>query len=212
MEIENKILIVVPTAGGIHEMTAAAITNIARRPGVNVIYAKGRPHDYARNCAVRMFLQHECTHLLFIDSDIEPPQDVVERLLLHRKPVVTGCYPVGMAHGLKWALTRRTADGHHRCLERLPSLTDPFVVDASGAGCLLIRRDVFTTLGWPWFKWVQQADGHQTGEDIYFGDCCRRHGIPIVADPTVLCRHYKTLDLLTLMLLKEKRIPDVPKE
>ena len=204
MEIENKVLIIVPTDGGVHEMTTAAITNIVRtHPDVDVMIAKGRPHDYARNCAVRMFLQHNHTHLLFIDSDTEPPQDVVDRLLAHRAPVVTGCYPVAMTGGLMYALTRRDADGAHHCLEHLDFPDQPFAVDGCGAGCLLIRRDVLIALDWPWFRWVERPDGHQTGEDIFFADRCRDAGIPILADPTVKCRHYKRLDLLALTLIKQ---------
>lgn len=48
----------------------------------------------ARNRLVRMFLDTDATHLLFIDSDIQfKPFDVV-RMLLHKKPVVCGSYPL----------------------------------------------------------------------------------------------------------------------
>lgn len=47
----------------------------------------------ARNRLVRLFLDTDCTHLMFIDADIHfNPLDVV-RLLMHNKDVVCGSYP-----------------------------------------------------------------------------------------------------------------------
>lgn len=52
----------------------------------------------ARNRLLRSFLDTECTHLFFIDSDISfKPLDVI-RLLLHDQPVVCGAYPMKGVH------------------------------------------------------------------------------------------------------------------
>lgn len=201
---QTNILIVVPTAGGLNEVTAAAVSALSQNAGVSLFISKGSPHDYARNRAVRHFLTQpdlaRCTHLLFIDSDIEPPQNVVEKLLAAKAPVVTGCYPLAMQNGLRWAICRQESDGRYYCLKHRESITERFRVDACGAGCLMVRRDVFETLGRPWFKWVEEADGHRTGEDVYFGIKCGEHNIPILCDPTVVCEHFKTLGLLGMML------------
>lgn len=202
----SKLLIVIPTAGGLHEVTAAAAASLARQPGITLFIAKGRPHDYARNSAIRMFLNDSALvdhdRLLFLDSDIEPPQDVAQRLTAMDCPVATGCYPILMPSGLRWAVCRQASDGHYRCLEHLDIA--PFAVDACGAGCLMIRRSVLQAISWPWFKWGEEENGHQLGEDIFFGDRCRQAGIPIMADPSVLCRHFKELDLLAMM---PRRVP-----
>lgn len=48
----------------------------------------------ARNRLVRLFLDTDCTHLMFIDSDISfNPLDVI-RLLMHDKDIVCGSYPM----------------------------------------------------------------------------------------------------------------------
>jgi len=47
----------------------------------------------ARNILTAMFLESDCTHLLFIDSDIEfQPEDVI-RALAYDKPVMAAAYP-----------------------------------------------------------------------------------------------------------------------
>lgn len=47
----------------------------------------------ARNILTAMFLDSDCTHLMFIDSDIEfQPEDIL-RALAYDKPVIAGAYP-----------------------------------------------------------------------------------------------------------------------
>ena len=47
----------------------------------------------ARNAAVANFLISDCSHLLFIDSDIEFQAESVVKLLNHNKDVISGLYP-----------------------------------------------------------------------------------------------------------------------
>lgn len=200
MGVTNKILLAIPTDGGLHARTSACAALLAQRPDTDYITVTGRPADYARNGAVRLFGENpEYTHLFFLDSDTEPPLDVIDRLLAVDSPLAVGCYALLMPEGLRWALSIRGDDGRYRLLKELPYPDRPFNVDAAGAGCLLIRRDVFDKVKWPWFKWVEHADGAQMSEDVYFFDQCRAAGIPLVCDPRVRCYHYKTVDITRLM-------------
>lgn len=47
----------------------------------------------ARNIMTAMFLATDCTHLMFIDADIEFQADDVLRALAHDKPILAGAYP-----------------------------------------------------------------------------------------------------------------------
>jgi hypothetical protein len=47
----------------------------------------------ARNAAAAHFLDSDCSHLLFIDSDIEFEPESVIKLLRHNKEVIAGVYP-----------------------------------------------------------------------------------------------------------------------
>lgn len=56
----------------------------------------------ARDALTAQFLKSDCTHLLFVDSDlIFTPQDV-ERIASHDVPVVGGLYPIKSEGPLKW--------------------------------------------------------------------------------------------------------------
>jgi glycosyltransferase involved in cell wall biosynthesis len=47
----------------------------------------------ARNILTAMFLESDCTHLMFIDADIEFEPDSVLRMLAMNKPLIAAAYP-----------------------------------------------------------------------------------------------------------------------
>jgi hypothetical protein len=205
----NKILMAIPTEGGVHERTSALAARLSARPGVEYVTAKGRPVDYVRNSIVREFREQiHLTHLFFLDSDVEPPLDVLDRLLKLDAPLAGGCYPLLMANGLRWALSRRDDQGSYQLLEELPDKSEPFEVDAGGAGCLLIRRDIFEFTDWPWFKWIERPDGSQMSEDIYFFQKANKAGFVLKVDPKIICHHFKTINLTSLMVARMKNRKD----
>jgi len=201
----ERILMAIPTEGGLHENTSATATVLAQRPDVAYRTVRGRPADYVRNGIVRMFLRSQCSWLFLLDSDTEPPLDCLDKLLALDVPLATGCYPLIMQNGLRWALSNRDEDRRYRLLEWLPSRDKPFEVDAGGAGCLLIHRDVFDRLGWPWFKWVEREDGSQMSEDIFFFQKCNEAGLRVTAEPQVICNHYKLINITNLMRAKMRK-------
>ncbi len=155
----------------------------------------GMPFCHARNEACRQALKAGADHLFFLDSDVIPPRDTILRLIKHDLPVVSGIYcrrspphavPVMIRNG-QW-VTEYPAN----------SLIQ---VDLVGAGCLLIRRDVLEKLppiddkrGKHWFDWRVDMmgllpQGEALSEDFSFCLQCRRHGIPIVVDTSLMARH-----------------------
>jgi hypothetical protein len=63
----------------------------------------------ARNSLTKRFLESDCTHLLFIDSDLIFSGEHIERLLSHQKPVVAGFYPKKKEGSLEWVCNRSLA-------------------------------------------------------------------------------------------------------
>lgn len=200
-----KVLLAIPTAGGIHENVAAIAAHLVSHKNVTLLVARGRPADYTRNGIIQQFLKlPELTHLFFLDSDTEPPVDCLDKLLALDVPVATGCYPVLMQTGLRWALANKDNDGHYRLLKQFED-DKPFEVDAGGAGCLLLRRDIFNFVNYPWFQWVNNEDGSQVGEDIYFFQKCNMAGFRVMVEPTVICDHHKEINITNLMRIKQNR-------
>lgn len=97
------------------------------------------------------------THLYWHDSDMVPPDDIIERLLALDAPVASGIYNVRGAQGLLLPVAGSdprlaAAPGGQELveLEAIGTLIRPYAV---GMGCLLLRRDAlestpFRDPGW----------------------------------------------------------------
>lgn len=121
-------------------LTAFATLSLLSSKGIGMGISGISTHDIAwvRNFALTVFYDmfpHH-THLLFVDSDMAFPGELVLDMLNFDEPVVGGIYrkksiePEWAASGLSEVNTR----GHFLEVEGL------------GAGALLIRRDVVTTM------------------------------------------------------------------
>ncbi|RJQ27023.1 hypothetical protein C4577_01755 [Candidatus Parcubacteria bacterium] len=158
----------------------------------------GMPFDHARNTACRTALDNGFEYLFFLDSDVVPPRDVVQRLMNHKKPWVSGVYfrrspphsvPVMIKNGTWYTNYPRGA------------LVD---VDLVGAGCLLIHRSFLEAIppqrphaGKHWFDWRVDTQGMQLPPDMppLSEDFTLCHwakvklGIPTLVDTSIVCRH-----------------------
>lgn len=160
----------------------------------------GQPVDIARNLVAKQFLNTPAQFLFFIDTDVilgkdvgnhvEPDATALKRMLSHNVPILTGIYyrrsdpPVPGIY--KYFPDMTPAPGHRPFMQYPPS--GLFEVDAVGAGCMLIRRDVFMKVPYPWFKFGE-IDANEFSEDFYFTHKAKHYGFPTLCDPTVQCKH-----------------------
>jgi len=103
------------------------------------------------------------THILFIDSDMTFPQDLVGKLLKHDVDIVaTNCarrkVPTGPTAKLNGEPLYSMLEDH--------GLQE---VDSIGCGVMLIKREVFENMSEPWFEtpWRSDKRGY-IGEDVFF--------------------------------------------
>jgi len=176
--------------------TALALSSLMYIAGVKGIPCREiRCHDQhpislARNTAVKEFMEDKNnTHLFFVDSDVIPPIDVIPRLLKHDKMVVSGWY-ILRGNQQPSVFNQQKHGWEHVSRESLTKYKDKGLipVDGTGAGCLMIKREVFDIINQPYF--LETPDGKGVGEDLYFGMNCKKHNIPIYVDPTISARHF----------------------
>jgi hypothetical protein len=174
-----------------------------RLHGPEPVGYSGMPYDMARNQAAMNCLDSGCDYLFFLDSDVVPPPDAVERLIARNVPVVSGVYarrsppetlPVAMING-QWLSPRLPKN----------KLLDVHLV---GAGCLLVKREVLKALppldahrGKHWFDWRVDMrstlpPGRALSEDYSFCVHCWEHGIPVKLDTSVRCVHQGMADYI----------------
>jgi hypothetical protein len=161
--VAPRLFIATPTADGIvlAGYVAALARLLTRLPGEGIAAEyhtlDGDNLILQRNRLVQSFLASKGTHLLFIDSDMDFPPDLAERLLAFDKPVVGTVYPKRamdlprLAEQLKTmpfdAALARTYSWNLRTLADKVSVTRGFCrVEGLGGGFLLIRRDCFEEL------------------------------------------------------------------
>jgi len=186
-----KVLIEIPHTGifpfqFVHSFPLMMVT--AMRAGISIEYElRGHSLVYdAREEAAKKLLSSDCDALLFLDSDMAPPANMIVRLAGHDKPIVS-------------ALAFRRVPDYEPCIFKSVSDTDAevyadypkglAVVSATGMACTLIKREVLAKTPQPWFT------PGKLGEDLSF---CRRvteAGFPIYCDTTLICKHVGTYEI-----------------
>lgn len=132
-----------------------------------------------RNMCVERVLENKSSHLFFVDSDMEFPEDALAKLLAVDKDIVGGVYN-------KRGLPIRPILDQKK--EDLPSF--PFEINALPTGLLLVQTQVFNLIPQPWFAYeFEEGKPGWVGEDIYFCRKAQKYGFEIWCDPTIDIKH-----------------------
>jgi hypothetical protein len=109
---------------------------------------------HCRNCLVSEALRDfpDATHFLFIDSDMVFPDDILLRLLEHDKDMVTvSAYRKGPPH-FPVVSIQADEDDIFRPIHIKPENGKLRRVTSAGTGVVLIKREVFEKMFFPWFQ------------------------------------------------------------
>ena len=130
-------------------------------------------------------LEHGATHLLWLDSDIHFPANIVSKFLKHDRDIVAANYSTRYAPYRSVAFVN--PDDTEQRLETRFGLHKVWAV---GMGCMMIKRQVFEQLPKPWFNHAYNKDLDTfSGEDIYFCNQANEHGFDIWIDAEIQLAH-----------------------
>lgn len=182
--------------------TAAFCSGLSKNENVNWGFVNAMSPEFSRNSLIEHHLANndKWTHIFFIDSDVVPPNDALVKLLQLDADIATGFYPIFANHLPLWCIEGPGSTNFISLFEELPK--EPFATTACGGGCLLIRREVLTEIGWPWFKTEYQKIfengkcGIKIGEDVFFCKKAIESGFEVIAHPGVICSHYNSINML----------------
>ena len=135
-----KLFVAVPVYGGVCVEFLQCLMKLQANPPCEMSL-QFLPGDSlvsrARNTLTASFLKTDCTHLLFIDSDLIFSPDTVRRLIAHDKEVIGGFYPKKKQGAVEWVCNSFVEGQQPPQPDGLQSLR------YMGTGFLMVRRSVF---------------------------------------------------------------------
>lgn len=190
---KEKIIIAMPCTDSICPQTAQAIAGA-------VIGAEGRVMDAVLNISceiassrtwlIQQALKAGATHLLFVDSDMVFPYDVIPKLLAHKKHII----------GLEYNRRKFPLEGTSQPLTERKE-NEIYRAKYVGTGVMLIDLSIFekewtdpnTGKKAPWFSFGRDSQGALAlGEDAWFCYTAQDNGYEVWVDPTIKAGHIGT--------------------
>jgi hypothetical protein len=138
----------------------------------------------SRNGLCQELLEAGCDYILFLDTDMRFPQDLIARMLAHDKPVLAAnC--AKRRRPISPTAKRERADDPSK-LEGVWPDKDVLGLEqiaVVGTAVMMIRSDVLLEMPYPWFDTPYiEADNRWVGEDVYFCAKLRQNNTPLYID------------------------------
>lgn len=155
-----------PTRESFHSRFTSDLVQLVQKEGLEVLFlvSEGTLLCNQRTDLVRAALISECTHILFIDSDMSFPVNTLERLLAHDKDIIgANCIQRGTGYP-----TAATPEGILLSSKNMKGIDK---IGSLGFGVMLIKAEVFRKTPFPWFATPYEGtieDGKFIGEDRFF--------------------------------------------
>jgi hypothetical protein len=132
-----------------------------------------------RQQLVTAALLTDCTHILWLDSDMKFPSDILQKLLSNDHDIIACNYSTRVAPYLPVAF-KSDIDMDMRLTREETGIQS---VCAVGLGCMLVKREVYIRIPLPHFG-VEWNDDYSSliGEDLYFCRKARKHDYTILID------------------------------
>lgn len=184
-----KVSIGIPCYGDMKTQTAlslvSAVVMLKTTDCEIILNAQRGPYmHWNRDECLANAIREECTHLMFVDTDMVFPADGILRLLAAGKDIIGGNYWTKSSPSVS---TVKVMGDNGELLDgpvELPSV--PFECWAVATGFMLIdvRRVAEAGIFEPWF-----VAERPIGEDYYFCRLAADAGLEVWCDPTIQLQH-----------------------
>ncbi len=167
------------------------------KSGINCVHVKPKLKDNQQYIADSQELLRDAVlrgkydYMLMLESDVFPPVDIIERLLMHKKNIVGASYFIDHGHDSHLMLQQMEESGEFlRHTMNVKNGYDILHADgklkkvyACGFGCLLVHKSILKKMK---FRWNKGADAHS--DSFFFADLDAGR-IPVYLDTAILCEH-----------------------
>jgi len=171
-----------------------------REDKLSIVTQRGYQIDQQRNQLVEAALEYKQTHLLFLDTDMGFPRDMIVRMIEDFEQnedqgveAITGLYfhksEPYMPHVYATWDTKKELFGVAGAFP----INSLFKVAGAGFGCCMVKAEVFKRTEKPWFLMGGGLYGKKgLGEDLYF---CRKSNLLMLCDTRLQCEHYQNVPI-----------------
>ena len=146
--------------------------------------------DTLRNDLVQMALKDpRTTHILFVDTDVvveqpKDPNEAIQILLNCNNAVASGLYRAKQREGFNYAAWVRHPSGGRGYIPIGSWESGNWIhVDVIGFGFVLLKRECFEKVPYPWFEWGEPTPS----EDFVFCEKLNQVGIQVRVMTDVSC-------------------------
>lgn len=175
-------------ASGLTDLLTLIVQNDAYK--IYLSYPNQKPITYNRNNITQKFLATDADYLMMIDSDVIPPPNILN-LVDFDKDIITPLMLVKQKGMLIPLFLKMNKDGIYD--------TDDYInkvglqeCDATGTGCIIIKRNVLEKLKHP-FQNKYDQDGIKTlGQDFYFCQRAKELGFKVWVHLDYIAEHLFT--------------------
>jgi len=164
-----SVAICVPVRDNVTAVFAYSLAMLQRKCGeaglaTSLHFNMGSEVTMQRQQLVSEALETNCTHIMWIDSDMKFPVDTLNILLEADKDIVAGNYSTRVPPHRPVAFRSK-----NNLDERVFTGTGLEKVWAVGSGMMLVKREVYEKLSSPFYK-IEYSDDYSSlvGEDVYF--------------------------------------------
>lgn len=202
-----NILIAVPTFENIYPDTFKSIYDLDKCGNKTTFeFVRGYDCATARNHIAQIAIDKGFDYVLMVDNDVVLPKDILSVLLEDAKDVCLGYYAHRDTDNIYRGRTNvcklYDKNGNLQVnfpleceytAEELKTLKDngehKVQIKGGGMGCAFIKTDVFKTIPYPWYDWVNYKNRGMLSEDLYFCTRCKQANIRIYTDTRANCGH-----------------------
>jgi hypothetical protein len=200
-----KVLMCIPYTGYIPPQAAYSLPPVAcyaRSKGIKIdMLPIGLSLVYiARETAANTFLDGDYDALLFIDSDMKVPVDLLVRLVEADKDIVSALAFKRFPPYEPCIFKKCDREGTEFWLDYPKGLIE---IQGVGMACTLIKREVFEKTPKPWF-----FPEPNLGEDLAFCVRAKEHGFKIYCDTNLVCGHCTTEIITEVHYLKWNEVSE----
>ncbi len=187
-----KVLIAIPSGDYMPVLTVSCLLNLKHEPQDIVQIMTGSLVYNSRTLLANEALKQNCTHIMWIDSDMAFPSDTLNRLIEDDKDIVT-CICYGRVGKHAPCAYKSVKKGNKRkagvitpidITESMPNLIE---VDGCGAAMMLVKTDVYRKINKRLHEWYEPK--WSLGEDLCFTERAKRCGYKIWCDTTIKIGH-----------------------